>query len=116
VLELAPVLGQEQEPVPVLGQELELVQEQVPVQEPVPVLGQELEPRRQVGSQLTTIPAGLIIFSFSSEKLLSFRFWPAKITLLLKAITSPFRILGSHPRFQDMSKLTLALVIAYDHL
>jgi len=38
------------------------------------VLAPGLGPHRQVGSQLTTIPAGLIIFSFSSKKLLHLGF------------------------------------------
>jgi len=55
-------------------------QEQVPgqVREPEPGLGLEPElglgPHKQVGSQLITVPAGLIKFSFSSEKLLHLDF------------------------------------------
>ena len=58
------VLALELELARVPAQELELarVQERVPVQVPVP--------HRQPNSRLATVPAGLIIFSFSSIKLL----------------------------------------------
>ena len=63
-LEQALVLEREQ----ALAQVLALVQ--APVQAP--------EPRRQPRSQLAVMPAELTIFSFSSIKTPSFRFWSAK--------------------------------------
>jgi len=93
-VQLAPVLVMvlewELEPVqePVLERELGQVRELVLAL--VPGLERVLELHRQPGSRLITMPAGLTISSFSSIKTPSFRFWPAKITLLLKAITPPF--------------------------
>jgi len=87
VLELGQVQGLE------LGQVLVLELGQVLAQE----LGQEqglereqgLGPHKQVDSQLITVPAGLIKFSFSSEKLL-LRFYNLSVRkyFVLKAITS----------------------------
>jgi len=79
VLELAPELGQGQ--VLALGQEPG--REPGLGREPEPGLGREPEPElgphKQVGSQLITVPAGLIKFSFSSEKLLHLDFGPLKL-------------------------------------
>jgi len=54
-----------------LGQGLELGQEPALELEPVLELGQErvlaLVPHKQPSSRLTTMPVGLIIFSFSSK-------------------------------------------------
>ena len=74
--------GQVLELVQVPAQVLELERGQVPELAQVPA--QALEPglapvlHRQRGSQLATMPAGLIIFSFSSIKIPPFRFWSAK--------------------------------------
>ncbi len=78
-------LGRVSEPALVPGQEQARVLE--PALVLVPELGLGLH--RQPNSRLTTMPAGLIIFSFSSIKTPPFRFWSAKIALLLKA-TTPF--------------------------
>jgi len=74
VLALAQVLalGLGQVPGLALAQAQEREREQALGLEPA--LGVELVPHRQPGSQLTTMPAGLINFSFSSEKLLHLDF------------------------------------------
>ncbi|NVM23029.1 MAG: hypothetical protein HWN68_14760 [Desulfobacterales bacterium] len=73
---LALVLGRVQVRVQVRVQEPALAL----AQEPALALAQERELglHRQPSSRLTTMPAGLTIFSFSSIKIPPFRFWSAK--------------------------------------
>ena len=79
-MRLVPGLGQVPGLALVREPELALGQEPGQVREPElgpgqePGQGQVPVPHRQVGSQLTTMPAGLIKFSFSSKKLLHLDF------------------------------------------
>jgi hypothetical protein len=61
--------------VPGLGQVLVRERERVPA----PGLGQALVPHKQPSLRLTTMPAGSVNFSFSSEKLLHLDFGRLKL-------------------------------------